>query len=305
MVVPVLGTAALAQAISPESPFACDRSALSAAGRKRHFDDLGPQLQGKIKSVRELPGGYEFQFPADPATFRLAAEWAAGEHLCCPFFDIDLRQERENGAFWMRLSGRPGVKQFIEADLGKWIAGKWIAGKWIAGKWIGPAGREPASVGLDASQVLDAWITNVENEVVSAASALAEEHYQFAPANGEFHGVRTFAGQVKHLAANNYEVAARILGEKPPHGEHGEEAPDSVRSKSQIVEYLSGSFAYLHRAMAVITEKTLTEPIPGTQGTWQRTRLGLAVDAVAHSYDHYGQMVEYLRMNGVTPPASR
>jgi hypothetical protein len=67
----------------------------------------------------ELPNGYEFQFPA--AAFRLVAEWPAGEHLCCPFFDIELRQERENGAFWMRLSGRPGVKQFIEADLRKWM----------------------------------------------------------------------------------------------------------------------------------------------------------------------------------------
>jgi hypothetical protein len=105
-----------------ESPFACNRSALSAADRKRHFDELGPALRGMIKSVRELRDGYEFQFPADPSTFRLVAEWAAGEHLCCPFFDIDLRQEREAGAFWMRLTGRSGIKQFIEADLGAWMS---------------------------------------------------------------------------------------------------------------------------------------------------------------------------------------
>jgi hypothetical protein len=108
-------------AISQESPFACNRSALTAADRKRHFDELGPNLRGMVKNVRELLDGYEFQFPADPATFLLVAEWAAGEHLCCPFFDIDLRQGREKGAFWMRLSGRAGVKQFIEADLGKWM----------------------------------------------------------------------------------------------------------------------------------------------------------------------------------------
>jgi hypothetical protein len=109
------------QTNSPASPFACNRSALTAADRKRHFDELGPALRGMVGKVRELPDGYEFEFPADPATFRLAAEWAAGEHLCCPFFDIDLRQDREKGAFRMRLSGRPGVKQFIQADLGKWI----------------------------------------------------------------------------------------------------------------------------------------------------------------------------------------
>jgi hypothetical protein len=118
----LLSTILVGQAISQTSPFACDRSALTAADRKRHFDELGPTLRGMIKSIRELPDGYEFQFPADPATFRLIAEWAAGEHLCCPFFEIDLRQEREKGAFWVRLSGRSGVKQFIEADFRKWVS---------------------------------------------------------------------------------------------------------------------------------------------------------------------------------------
>ena len=109
------------EATPHELPFACNRAALIDSDRKRHFDELGPALRLIVKNVRELRDGYEFQFPADPASFRLVAEWAAGEHLCCPCFDIELRQERENGAFWMRLSGRPGAKQFIEADLGKWM----------------------------------------------------------------------------------------------------------------------------------------------------------------------------------------
>src|SRR4051794_15388990 len=90
----LLSTMLVGQAISQTPTFACDRSALTAADRKRHFDELGPTLRGMVKNSRELPDGYEFQFPADPATFRLVAEWAAGEHLCCPFFEIDLRQER-------------------------------------------------------------------------------------------------------------------------------------------------------------------------------------------------------------------
>jgi hypothetical protein len=105
----------------PESSFVCNRSALSETARKRHFDELGPALRAKVKNARELSDGYEFQLPPDAATFHLAAEWVAGEHLCCPFFDIELKQERENGALWLRLSGRPGVKQFIRDDLGKWI----------------------------------------------------------------------------------------------------------------------------------------------------------------------------------------
>ena len=71
------------------------------------------------------------------------------------------------------------------------------------------------------------------------------------------------------------------------------------------MEYLRGSFAILHRAVATVDERNLTSPIDGLTGTWQRTRLGLLVDAFAHSSDHYGQMVEYLRANGIVPPASR
>jgi hypothetical protein len=158
---------------------------------------------------------------------------------------------------------------------------------------------------LGAAQVLEDLVSNAEKEIVPAAEAMPEDKYSFAPSGGEFTGVRTFAEQVKHLAAANYQLGARILGEAPPHGEHNESAPDSVRSKQEIVAYMKGSFAILHRAVASIHESNLSYPISGTKGTWQRTRLGLAVDAVAHSYDHYGQIVEYLRMNGIVPPASR
>ena len=111
---------ALAAAV-PESPFACNRQALSAAARKRHFDELGPQLHGMTKQVRELPAGFEFEFPSDTATAQALSEWAVGEHLCCPFFDIDLRFEREGGGLWLRLTGRDGVKQFIRSDLARWF----------------------------------------------------------------------------------------------------------------------------------------------------------------------------------------
>src|SRR5580704_5813402 len=78
-----------------ESPFACNRLALSPEQRKRHFDEVGPKLLALRKDVRELDNGYEFEFPADPQTVMLAAEWVAYERACCPFFDIDLRLERE------------------------------------------------------------------------------------------------------------------------------------------------------------------------------------------------------------------
>jgi hypothetical protein len=104
-----------------ESPFACDRLALDPEARKRHFEELGPALRVLKKSVRELSDGYEFQFPSDPKTIAMVAEWAAGERLCCPFFDIQLRLEREAGPFWITLTGRKGTKEFIKADAAAWI----------------------------------------------------------------------------------------------------------------------------------------------------------------------------------------
>lgn len=104
-----------------QSPLACDRLALDPVARKRHFDELGPTLRSMRKAVRELPDGYEFQFPADPKSIAMVAEWAAGERLCCPFFNIQLRMEAEGGAFWLRLTGRKGTKEFIKVDGASWV----------------------------------------------------------------------------------------------------------------------------------------------------------------------------------------
>jgi DinB superfamily len=162
---------------------------------------------------------------------------------------------------------------------------------------------EPAPIHT-VSQALDFWITNTENLVVPAANAMPAEKYSFAPTAGQFTGVRTFAQQIKHLAANNYRMAAYILNETPTPDQMSETGPDTVQSKPQIMEYVKGSFAVLHRAIASINEGNMLEPLAGTPSPGQKTRLQLAIDVVAHSSNHYGQMVEYLRMNGIVPPAS-
>jgi hypothetical protein len=119
---------AAAAATTHQSPFACDRLALDAVARKRHFDELGPALRSMRRAVRELPDGYEFQFSADPKTITMVAEWAAGERLCCPFFDIQLRMEAEGGPFWLRITGRKGTKEFIKVDGASWVQPIALAG---------------------------------------------------------------------------------------------------------------------------------------------------------------------------------
>jgi len=98
------------------SPFACNAFALSPEVRKRHFEELGPALLKLKKSTRELPDGYELELPADNKTYQLLTEWAFHERLCCPFFEIALRFDRENGPLWLRLTGRPGTKEFIKEE---------------------------------------------------------------------------------------------------------------------------------------------------------------------------------------------
>jgi hypothetical protein len=109
------------KATKGETPLACDRLALTPAERRRHFVELGPALMARSTGVRELPAGYEFSFPSDAKTFAMLAEWIEQERRCCPFFDFDLRVEHGSGAVWLRLTGRPGTKEFIRAEGGKWI----------------------------------------------------------------------------------------------------------------------------------------------------------------------------------------
>ena len=165
----------------------------------------------------------------------------------------------------------------------------------------------PRSEAAKDQEALAALLVVVERNVVAAADAMPADKYGFAPTQGEFRGVRTFGRQVKHLAATNYILAAAALGEDPPAGAGDEVGPDSVNTKAQILGYLRGSFAQLRQAIGRLGEPhavVRSSPISPLQGG-TATRLALTVEALIHTYDHYGQMVEYLRMNGVVPPASR
>lgn len=155
------------------------------------------------------------------------------------------------------------------------------------------------------SQVLDSSVKMLDGEFIPAAEAMPEDKFGFAPTNGEFKGVRTFAQQVKHVAAVNYMVGAAILGEKPPIELGGENGPDSIKTKADIVKFAKDSLAYAHKAVASITDGNALGEIDSPFGKNKVTRLGMATVFAWHTFDHYGQMVEYLRMNGIVPPASR
>jgi hypothetical protein len=163
---------------------------------------------------------------------------------------------------------------------------------------------------LDAQRerhALQSLLKVVEKEIISAVDAMPADKFGFAPTDGEFKGVRTFGQMVKHFSATNNILAAAALGEEPPADAGDELGPENVRTKTEILAYLKGSFVHLNKAVEAIGQTNIpvnASPIsPLKRG--EVTRVALITETLLHAYDHYGQMVEYLRMNGVVPPASR
>ena len=156
------------------------------------------------------------------------------------------------------------------------------------------------------ASVVDGEISGIEKEIVAAAEAMPEDRFNFSPESlkipgSEYKGVRTFAGQVKHVAVANHFFWAPLTGDTVPDAWEHENAPENLKSKAEIIQFLKESFALGHKAAATLTAENILQ----SPGHSKSTRLFLATFAVAHGYDHYGQMVEYLRMNGIVPPASR
>lgn len=162
--------------------------------------------------------------------------------------------------------------------------------------------EQPATV----ASALDRDLTNLEKEFVPLTEAMPEDKFEFAPTSGEFKGVRTFAQQAKHVAATNFVVAAGLLQEKPKVDPKLENGPDDIKTKADVVKFLKDSFAEAHKAIALVNKKNVTQMLPNPFAPDRKmARLGMATIFTWHGYDHYGQMVVYLRMNGIIPPASR
>ena len=159
------------------------------------------------------------------------------------------------------------------------------------------------------TSMMEAQLGMVERTLVPAAEAMPEEKYAFAPPGADFSGVRTFALEVRHVATANFIIYSAILGQAPPPGvtvAGAGNGPENLETKEQIVQYLRDSFALGHKAMAALTDDNALAPLdhPPIAIPSLNTRLALAIFSLAHASDHYGQMVGYLRMNGIVPPAS-
>ena len=160
----------------------------------------------------------------------------------------------------------------------------------------------PMQAAETARQVFDKQLTAVEHEVMDVVETMPASKFDFVPADGAFKTVRTFGVQARHIAFCLNEVAVALLGEPMlPHPD--QEGPRNVRSRDEIIRYLKDAFAHAHRALDSLTNDNLLEQIadPYVEGL-HTTRLDAADIFLSHTWDHYGQMVEYLRMNHLAPP---
>jgi hypothetical protein len=154
------------------------------------------------------------------------------------------------------------------------------------------------------SEIEENYIHSAEHALVPLVEAMPEDKFSFAPTNGEFHGVRTFADMVKHVAASNYGMASAILHEKPPVKLESDADVEAIKGKAEIVKFLQGSFDFLRKALLSINEQNETELIRSPDSDKPLARLEVADRAVTHCWNHYGQLVEYLRTSGNAPPGS-
>ncbi len=169
---------------------------------------------------------------------------------------------------------------------------------------VGMGAKAHAQAPVAPAAAIDSLLKMVDGDFIAAAKAMPAEKYDFSPKSlaipaAKFEDVRTFADQVRHVSQANYFFYASVSGMKP---DVDVKAIGSLKNKDEIVNALVKSFAFAHQAIATITPENgwLTiKPVDGLT-----TRVSIASFGVAHSFDHYGQMVEYLRMNGIVPPAS-
>ena len=171
-----------------------------------------------------------------------------------------------------------------------------------------PARAEPAPAASPFAAAVDAEIRNVEDPFVAIAEAMPEGKFDYSPESlklpgSDFQGVRTFAAQVKHVAADNFAIWAPIAGRPESPNLHAPNGPPEMKSRAEILKFLEDSFAYSHEAARKLTSENALGLVE-FRGS-KVTRLSLVVLALTHINDHYGQLVEYVRMCGVVPPGSR
>jgi len=200
------------------------------------------------------------------------------------------------------------LRMFCLLAVMSFAVGVWGQGAQTPHPAPAPPAQQPSQPAPTVASMIDRQISASEKQIIEAAEAMPEDKFNFTPeslnlAGSDYKGVRTFALEVRHIATANYAFWSALTGDPLPAGIRGPNGPEELKSKAEIIKFLKDSYALGHRAAATLTSANIMETVSFPMG--KAPRLYLATNAVAHANDHYGQMIEYLRMNGIVPPASR
>ncbi len=170
-----------------------------------------------------------------------------------------------------------------------------------------------ASIGITQGQTtkmpapakaVEDLVGRFEGEILSAARAMPADKYDFTPASlhipgADFTKVRTFSEELTHVAAANYAIASNLTGKDPT---VDLKTVNATKGKDNILAALQASFQAVHQAIATITPANQGEFVDDIGVGANQTKETEAAWVAVHGFDHYGQIVEYLRMNGIAPP---
>ena len=161
----------------------------------------------------------------------------------------------------------------------------------------------PDDIPKSIAESVSGTLQFAEGNFIGLAEAMPEDKYPYIPAIGKFDGVRSFGEQVKHVACAQFAFFNEFEGKKPPEDcEKG--GHDPAKTKAELIKYLKDSFDYSNRVLATLTANNALDRVEGRYAG-PNTKLGISVVAVWHITDHYGQLVEYLRLNGIVPPMTQ
>lgn len=170
----------------------------------------------------------------------------------------------------------------------------------LAGLAFGQAAEKAAKPAIGSqqppAQVYGKLLSGMEKEFVDLADAMPEDKYSFVPTTGEFTKVRSFGDQVKHIAEANWYFWGTMSDTEM---KAKSDAIMKLTTKADMMQALRDSFKQAHSVVDGMTAEN------AFQWTGHGTRAGMTSFGLAHMMDHYGQLVVYLRMNGIVPPASR
>lgn len=151
-----------------------------------------------------------------------------------------------------------------------------------------PAPANPISAGTKVMfQIVSGYLTR-------SADKVSEEVYAFKPTPE----VRTFGQIIGHVVDDNYGICAAALGEKPP----VEGTEKSKTTKPELVKALAESMAYCGKAIAALTDANAADVLPFFGQ--KMARVSILDFNTAHQYEHYGNLVTYMRLKGIVPPSS-